>query len=391
MAVRTGLEVLLDSERELLKGRRFGLIAHPASVSSELTHSVELLREAYGAGLVRLFAPEHGLGGEAQDMASVSDQTEAGSGLEVVSLYGDTEASLSPSLESLSDLEALVCDLQDVGARYYTFQATLARAMTVAAEAGVEVIVLDRPNPLGGLAIEGPPVDESYRSFVGIESIPVRHGMTMAELARFYAAECERSSELTVVPMQGWSRDMWFDETGLTWVLPSPNMPTLETASVYPGTCLVEGTNLSEGRGTTRPLELLGAPWIDGARLRDSLRALDLPGAIFRAASFRPGFQKHVGRDCGGIEVRVADRARFEPFLTGVAIIAHARTLDPENFDWRRETYEFVDDRLAIDLLAGSPALREAIEAGHELSAIRDTWRPYEAEFAERRAPYLLY
>jgi uncharacterized protein YbbC (DUF1343 family) len=285
----------------------------------------------------------------------------------------------------------LVADLADVGARYYTFYATIVRAVEVAARTGLRVVVCDRPNPLGGALIEGNLVGPGYRSFVGELPVPNRHGMTVGELCRFAAAERGLAVELAVIPCEGWRRGAWWDETGLPWVLPSPNMPTLETATVYPGMCLVEGTNLSEGRGTTRPFEIAGAPWLDGRALAAQLARWDLPGVTFRPVRFLPAFQKHAGTECQGVQLHVTDRLAFRPVRTGVAFLTAARAQDPRRFRWRDEPYEFVADRPAIDLLAGGPRWREAIETGVDPSVIAASWEGDEAAFAQARQPSLLY
>ncbi|MBP1612508.1 MAG: hypothetical protein H6Q01_1171 [Acidobacteria bacterium] len=340
---------------------------------------------------MRLFAPEHGSGGGQQDMIAVDERRDALTGLPVVSLYGESEASLAPSDAALAGLDVLVADLADVGARYYTFYATIVRAIEAAARAGLRVVVCDRPNPLGGVLIEGNIVAPAYRSFVGELPVPNRHGMTVGELCRFAVAERGLAAELAVVPCAGWSRADWWGETGLPWVLPSPNMPTLETATVYPGMCLVEGTNLSEGRGTTRPFELAGAPWLDGPALAAQLARWELPGVLFRPVRFLPAFQKHAGTECQGVQLHVTDRLAFRPVRTGIAFLAAARAQDPGRFRWREEPYEFVADRPAIDLLAGGPGWREAIETGIEPSVIADSWAADEATFARLRQPSLLY
>jgi len=390
LSVVPGIEVLCGREAGLVRGARIGLIAHPASVTRRLAHAAEAL-DAAGARVVRLFAPEHGCGGGAQDMVAVDEQRDALTGLPVVSLYGDSEASLAPSEAALAGLDVLVADLADVGARYYTFYATIVRAIEVAARTGLRVVVCDRPNPLGGALIEGNLAAPAYRSFVGELPVPNRHGMTVGELCRFAVTERRWNVDLTVVPCEGWSRALWWDETGLPWVLPSPNMPTLETATVYPGMCLVEGTNLSEGRGTTRPFEIAGAPWLDGRALAAQLARWELPGVLFRPVRFRPAFQKHAGTECQGVQLHVTDRLAFRPVRTGVAFLAAARAQEPGRFRWREEPYEFVADRPAIDLLAGGPGWREAIETGVGPAVIAASWETEESTFGCVRQPSLLY
>src|SRR5262249_25466471 len=335
----------------LLRGRRVGLLAHQASVDGTLTHAVDLLGDLPGSRLVRLLAPEHGFWGAPQDHARVGSTRDRHSGLPVLSLYG---ARRQPTPAMLRGLDALVVDLQDVGSRYYTFAWTMVLAMRACARAGVAVVVLDRPNPLGGERLEGNVADPAFESFVGLLPLPARHGLTIGELARYANVEHGIGAELDVVPMRGWRRAMLWEDTGLPWVPPSPNMPTPDTARVYPGGCLIEGTNLSEGRGTTRPFEWVGAPWLDAHRYPEALGAERLPGVSFRPARFQPTFQKHAGRVCGGVQIHVTERSRFKPFLTGLAIIAVARRLAPRAFRWRQPPYEFENRKLPIDILLGN-------------------------------------
>jgi uncharacterized protein YbbC (DUF1343 family) len=389
--VRTGLDLLREQEFALLRDLRVGLVTHPAAVDAMLRHAADLLIRAPGVRLVALFGPEHGLFGEAQDLAGVRDASDPALGLRIHSLYGDTFASLRPTEEQLRDLDALVIDLQDIGSRYYTFQATMLLCLEEASRRKLRAIVLDRPNPLGGVAVEGPALQPGFESFVGLHPMVTRHGMTIGELARMYHAERGFACELDVVACEGWERGMDFEATGLPWVLPSPNMPTLDTAFVYPGQCLLEGTNLSEGRGTTRPFELCGAPRIDSRRLRDRLLDERLPEVTFRSAWFKPTFQKFAGQTCGGVQLHVLDREAFQPVRTGLAALAALRELSGAQFAWRREPYEFVADRPAIDLLFGSDRERAALEAGQSPSAIAHAWEAEEAAFRERRRPFLLY
>jgi len=366
-------------------------VAHPASIDRLARHAADLLASASGLRVVRLFGPEHGLRGEAQDMEPVSGGSDAGTGLPVSSLYGSDPASLRPRREDLEGLDAVVCDLQDVGSRYYTFVYTMSYVMEAAAEAGLPVVVLDRPNPLGGDAVEGPVLDPSLASFVGRYPIPVRHGMTPAELGRLFNEAFGIGCDLRVVPMGGYERTMGFGQTGLPWVAPSPNMPTPATAAVYPGGCLVEGTNLSEGRGTTRPFELVGAPWLPGKPLAEALAHEGLPGALFRATSFRPSFHKHARESCGGVQVHLTDAGAFRPFATYLVLLREARRLAPGSFDWRREAYEFESGRLAIDLLLGRPDLRPMLEAGASLPEMEAAWAPDLEAFRRLRQPFLIY
>jgi uncharacterized protein YbbC (DUF1343 family) len=398
--IQTGLDVLCAERLDLLRGRRVGVLCHPASVDGALVHVVDRLVAA-GVRPTRLFGPEHGVRGEAQDMIGVEHDRDARTGIPVTSLYGETFESLALPAAELADVDLLVIDLQDVGSRYYTYVWTMALAMQAAARAGVAVVVLDRPNPLGGRSddMEGGAVEPACESFVGLGCVPVRHGMTAGEIARLVRAGMPWGAprfakpidcDLTVVAMRGWRRSMHFDATGLPWVLPSPNMPTLDTAFVYPGQCLVEGTNLSEGRGTTRPFEIVGAPFLDGYQLASRLGALGLPGVRFRPLSFRPMFHKFAGRSCGGVQLHVTDRAAFRPYRTGLAFLTAARAEAPGEFRWRTEPYEFVADPPAIDLLTGSAAARRAIERGAALDELTAGFVDFERAFAERRAPHLL-
>jgi uncharacterized protein YbbC (DUF1343 family) len=387
--VRTGLDVLRESGWRPLRGRRVGLVCHPASVDSRLRHVVDLIASAPGVQLVALFGPEHGFLGVAQDLIGVGDS--AAGGLRVHSLYGATVESLRPSPEQLRGLDTLVIDLQDIGSRYYTFQATMLYCLQAAADNGVAVVVLDRPNPLGGEMVEGPALRAGFESFVGPHSIATRHGLTMGELAGLYRTEFGLKVKLNVIPCDGWRRTMTFEQTGLPWVMPSPNMPTVDTAFVYPGQCLIEGTNLSEGRGTTRPFELCGAPGIDPRLLAARRESEELPGVTFRPTCFRPTFQKFAREDCGGVQVHVIDRDAFQPVRTSLALLAALRDLTGTRFAWRTEEYEFVTDRPAIDLLFGNDRERLAIEAGRPWRTIASAWEPEEAAFRMRRQPFLLY
>lgn len=389
--VRTGLEVLRDQAFAPLDGLRIGLVTHPAAVSGPLRHSSELFATAPQVHLAALFGPEHGLTGEAQDLVGVTGGHDPHSRLRIYSLYGDTVESLRPTPEQLRGLDALVIDLQDVGSRYYTFQATMLFCFEAASRAKLLTVVLDRPNPLGGVHVEGPVLRPGFESFVGIHSLVIRHGMTIGELARMYQAERGLSGELHVVACEGWRRAMDFEQTGLPWVLPSPNMPTVETAFVYPGQCLLEGTNLSEGRGTTRPFELCGAPWVDSHKLCQRLEDEALPGVVFRPATFRPTFQKFAGQTCGGLQIHVPDREAFQPVRTGLAVLAAMRDLSGGHFAWRREPYEFVADHPAIDLLFGSDRERLALEGGRPPRDLAGAWEAEEQAFRRRRQAFLLY
>src|SRR5512133_2617037 len=385
----SGLEVLAAGRFRALAGRRVGLVCNPTAVTRDLVHAADLLHAASGVKLEALFGPEHGVRGDAQYMAAVGGERDPRTGLPVHSLYGETAASLRPTREALAGLDVLVFDVQDVGARYYTYQATMMLCMEAAAEAGVAFLVLDRPNPIGGVLVEGPRLRPGFESFCGLHDVAVRHGMTVGELALLFREERKMDLDLEVVPCRGWRREDGFRATGLPWVFPSPNMPIPETALVYPGMCLLEGTNLSEGRGTTRPFELFGAPWLDAQRLAADLAAERLPGVAFRPASFVPTWDKHAAVRCHGVELFPTDPARFRPFRIGLACVLHARAQDPARFAWRTEPYEFAADVPAFDLLCGSARERDAIEAGATFSDMDRAIAAEERAFARRRAPYL--
>lgn len=388
MPVRFGIDVLLERLWPV-SGKRIGLITNGSGVTSSGVPTWKALRATPNVRLVRLFGPEHGLEGGAVYMEAVRGSVHGPSGLPVVSLYGPTAESLKPKREHVADLEAIVFDVADVGSRYYTYVWTMLLAMEACAAARLRFVVCDRPNPIGG-EIEGAPASAGYLTFVGLHPIPVRHGMTAGELARLFAAERRLDLDLVVMPAEGWARDVTWADAGLAWTPPSPNMPTADTALVYPGMCLLEGTNLSEGRGTTRPFEVFGAPWLDPHAFSDSLNALALTGVRFFPTTFRPMFDKHTGQACGGARLHVTDRVAFRPFQTGLRVLETARKARPLDFRWRTEPYEF-DDRPAIDLLTGSPHFRTAVDAGESLRG--EIARHYEGArpFGPRREPHLLY
>jgi uncharacterized protein YbbC (DUF1343 family) len=382
-----GLESLLARPGRW-RGLRLGLVTNPSAVTRGLRHAVLALRAVRGLRLGALFAPEHGLWADAQDLVEVEDARDPATGLPVHSLYGQTR---KPTRDMLEGVDALLFDVQDVGARYYTFISTLLLALEACAAHGRRLVVLDRPNPLGGEVLDGNVLDPDYLSFVGVHPLPVRHGLTLGELALLFREERELRVDLTVVRMRGWRRAMHFEDTGLPWVMTSPNMPTVDTAFVYPGGCLVEGTNLSEGRGTTRPFELVGAPWLDPWRLAAELEAERIPGARFRPVFFRPTFHKHAGRPCGGVQVHVTDRRRFPAWLAYLLLIFHARRQDPARFAWRDPPYEYERVRPPLDVLCGTDRVRRCLEAGRSPRTLLPSWRDDLARFRRRRAPYLLY
>ncbi len=387
--VLTGLDRLVDEDCDGLRGRRVGLLVHPASVDAQLRHAAPLLQACLGDGLRVLFGPQHGLRGETQDnMVEWQGFTDPVTGVPAYSLYGEVRR---PTAEMLADIDTLVVDLQDVGARYYTFTWTLLLCLEACAAAGVRVVVLDRPNPIGGEILEGNLLDLDYRSFVGLACLPMRHGMTLGELAVWLRDDQKLDVEVEVVAMAGWRRDMWFESTGLPWVLPSPNMPTVDTAAVYPGFCLLEGTTLSEGRGTTRPFEICGAPGVDPVQLAAVLAALDLPGCLWRPLWFEPTFQKHAGRLCGGVQVHVTDRAAFRSVTAAMAVMTVVRRLWPESFGWKQPPYEYEVEKLPIDILGGGPEVRLAVEAGADPREVADHWQGEWQAFAEASAEHRRY
>jgi uncharacterized protein YbbC (DUF1343 family) len=391
MTVQTGLARLASDGSALLDGRRIGLLVNPTAVDTQLRHAIDVLRARKDLAITALFGPEHGVRGDAQDMISVDPGRDAHSDLPIHSLYGTTAASLAPTAEMLDGIDVMVYDVQDVGSRYYTFVWTMVLAMRACAAAGKAFCVLDRPNPLGGVLLEGGAIAPGFESFVGLVSCPVRHGMTAGEIARWRHSVEKLDLDLAVIGMRGWQRDMRFDHTGLPWVMPSPNMPTTDTALVYPGMCLVEGTELSEGRGTTRPFELAGAPYLDGQRLASELTAVELPGVMFRPVVYTPMFQKHHGKPCGGVQIHVTNPETYRPYRTGVAFLKACYDQSPASFRWRDKAYEFVETIPAIDLLAGGDALRKGIEGGASLADLAARWPRDEGDFAAERADYLLY
>jgi uncharacterized protein YbbC (DUF1343 family) len=389
MKVSLGIERLLQEQKGALSGARVGAVVHPASVLSTLEHTADALLAEKSFHLAALFGPQHGARGEKQDnMVESEFYRDPDTGLPVHSLYGETRR---PTEEMLENLDVLLFDLQDVGTRVYTFIHTMAYCMQACARFGKEMWVLDRPNPINGAQVEGNLLDPDFRSFVGLYPLPMRHGMTVGELALYYNAEFEIGCKLTVVPMQGWRRDAWFDQTGLPWVMPSPNLPALDGATVYPGMVLIEGTLLSEGRGTTRPFELVGAPYINPRRLARELDVLALPGIRFRAAYFEPTFQKFAGQMCGGVQLHVVDRSRFEPYATGIAVISAVRGLYPDSFRWRQPPYEYEERKLPIEILCGGDRIPQLIDRGSPVMQIREGWQADVAHFLLRRRPYLLY
>ena len=385
--VRLGSDLLLSSTK--LRKANIGVVCNHASVDREFVHVLDRVGSTPGVKLAAIFGPQHGFRSDVQDnMVETPHVDDPGRRVPIYSLYSETR---EPTAAMLKGIDALVIDLQDIGARIYTYIYTMAHCLRAGKRHGVPVIICDRPNPIGGVDVEGATLVPGFESFVGQFPIPMRHGMTIGELARLFNEHFAIGAQLEVVTMEGWRRDMYADATGLPWVMPSPNMPTLDTAIVYPGTVLFEGIMLSEGRGTTRPFELVGAPWIEAERFARDMNGLQLPGAYFRPAVFEPTFQKHAKQACGGCQIHVTDRAAFRPVLTGVALAAMFHTTNPSKFAWRQPPYEYEHDKMPIDILAGSDIFRKQIESGVPATEIASGWGEDEATFERLRQKYLLY
>jgi len=385
-----GIELLSSSWPKHLRGARCGLVVHPASVDRVLRLTHKILIKNKQLKLSALFGPQHGIWGQTQDnMIEWEGFRDKETDLPVYSLYG---AARKPTPGMLKGLDAMIVDLQDVGSRYYTFIWTLCLVMEACSEQSREVLILDRPNPVGGILIEGPVLEPEYSSFVGLKPLPVRHGMTIGEIGHYLRDRYYPSLSLHVKKMKGWRRSRLFDETGLPWVMPSPNMPTLDTALVYPGMCLLEGTNLSEGRGTTRPFEIFGAPFADPEKLTKRLAEFRLPGVVFRPLHFLPTFQKHANMLCGGAQIHISDRERFRPFRTAAAILKAMRELWPRKFAWKKPPYEYEKKKMPIDILAGSDEFRKGIDHGMPLSQMAEKWADDCRNFDRlHRKKHLLY
>ncbi|MFD2925198.1 exo-beta-N-acetylmuramidase NamZ family protein [Halobacillus naozhouensis] len=382
---KLGVEVLLEEEKELIEGKRVGLITNPTGVDQELNSIVDLLHNDPDVNLTALYGPEHGVRGSAQAGEYVEYYIDENTGLPVYSLYGETR---KPTPEMLENIDVLLFDIQDVGTRFYTYIYTMAYAMEAAQENNIPFIVLDRPNPLSGEVVAGPVLNPEYKSFIGNYPIPLRHGMTVGELAKLFNEEFDIGADLTVVEMNKWKRSMYYDETPLQFIAPSPNMPTLDTALVYPGAALIEGTNVSEGRGTTKPFELIGAPFINSTELAAALNEKNLPGVMFRAASFTPQFSKHSGTLSHGIEIHVTDKDAFKPVIAGLHIVKTIHDLYPEDFEFRAENSAGVS---FFDNLIGNGWVREAIESGQSVEEMQERWQEDLNEFKKVREEYLLY
>jgi uncharacterized protein YbbC (DUF1343 family) len=380
-----GVEVLLNEEKHLIEGKRVGLITNPTGVDQKLNSIVDALYNDPDTELTALYGPEHGVRGDAQAGQYVDFYIDEKTGLPVYSLYGPTR---KPTPEMLGNIDVLLFDIQDVGTRFYTYIYTMAYAMEAAQENNIPIIVLDRPNPLGGTKVEGPVLDMKYASFVGNYAIPLRHGMTVGELAKLFNEEFEIGADLTVVEMNGWKRNMYYDETPLEFVMPSPNMPTLETALVYPGAALIEGTNVSEGRGTTKPFELIGAPFMNADETATALNELNLPGVTFRAASFTPTFSKHAGSLSHGVQIHITDRNSFKPVETGLHIVKTIHDMYPDQFAFRAENSAGIS---FFDNLIGNSWIRKGIEEGRTVEDLAAQWQEELSSFNETRKQYLIY
>lgn len=392
--VKPGVQVLIENKLNLIQGKKVGIITNPTGVMPDLQHEVDVLAQTSGVNLVAVFGPEHGFRGTAQAGGSEGYYIDPKTGIPVYDLYGKNRDQIG-EIFTKSGVDAVLFDIQDVGSRFYTYIWTMSDSMEAAALAGKEFIVLDRPNPISGIDAEGPVLKPEYSTFVGRLPIAQRHGMTVGELAEMFNQEFlpDRTGglkvDLKVVPMEGWFRDMYYEDTGLPWVMPSPNMPTVDTAVVYPGTCLFEGTNLSEGRGTTRPFELLGAPYIDG-QLAEALNGLSLSGTAFREAYFAPTFSKYSGKTVGGVQLYVTDRRTFDPIRAALTIIVEIKKLYGSNFAWRADTWDKVHPYW-VDKLTGSDYVRTSIDAGKSVDEIIAGWQADLDAFKAGRAKYLIY
>lgn len=376
--IKLGVDALLEDEKELIMDKRVGLITNPTGVDQDLNSIVDRLYKDSDIELTALYGPEHGVRGDAQAGEYVEYYIDEVTGLPVYSLYGETR---KPTPEMLEDIDVLVFDIQDVGARFYTYIYTMAYAMEAAEENDIEFIVLDRPNPLSGYNVAGPVLDEDYASFVGNYPIPLKHGMTVGELAHLFNEEFEIGADLTVIEMAGWERGMYYDDTELEFVLPSPNMPTLDTALVYPGAALFEGTNMSEGRGTTKPFEFIGAPFVNSTEYAEALNELALPGVTFRAASFTPSFSKHSGELSHGVQIHVTDQEEYDAVVTGLHMVKTLHDMYPDDFEFSA----------FFDQLIGNGWVREAIEDGNSVESIVDAWQDDLEAFKDTRRDYFLY
>jgi len=387
--VRPGIEVLLNDKLEAIRGQRIGLVCNQASVLPDLRHAADVFFEHPDINLTTLFGPQHGIRGDVQDnMIETDHVVDPHTGLWIYSLYSETR---EPTEKMLENVDTIVFDLQDVGCRIYTFVYTMANCMRAAKKFGKRVVICDRPNPINGVAIEGNVTEKEFTSFVGQFEIPTRHGMTTGELAKLFNEHFGIGCNLEVISMDGWKREMWFEDTGLPWVMPSPNIPTVDTCVVFPATVHVEGTEMSEGRGTTRVFELNGAPYIDPWAWVAELEKYKFPGVTFRQTYFQPTFQKHVRVTCGGLQLHVTDRETFTPVIVGIAMIKTAFDLYPGQFLWKQDAYEYEFDKNPFDVVSGTDSIRKAIEAGASLKEIQDSWKVRYDEFLDLRQQFLQY
>jgi uncharacterized protein YbbC (DUF1343 family) len=387
MRVTLGSERLLQSSA--LDGKRIGVVCNPASVDHDLVHVADRIADHPGMTLAAIFGPQHGFRSDVQEnMIETGHGRDCARKVPVYSLYSETR---EPTPAMLRDLDVLVVDLQDVGTRIYTYIYTMAYCLSAARKQRLKVIVCDRPNPIGGADVEGPMLVPGFESFVGLYPIPMRHGLTIGELARLFNDHFAIGADLDVVEMSGWRRHMYHDDTDAPWVMPSPNIPTLDTAIAYPGTVLFEGTSASEGRGTTRPFELLGAPGIAPEQFAAALNRLSLPGVVFRPVLFEPTFHKHATRGCGGCQIHVTDRRSFRPVMTGAALVEAFHSAERGEFSFRNPPYEYERIKMPFDILAGSSELREQIDAGRPIGEIARSWEPAVSEFDKLRSRFLLY
>ncbi len=387
--VKIGIERLLDEEIGLMAGQRIALVCNQATVLPDLRHAADVFYEHPAINLTTLFGPQHGIRGDVQyNMIETPHMPDARTGIMVYSLYSETR---EPTEAMLADVDTIVVDLQDVGCRIYTFVYTMANCMRAAKKFGKRVIVCDRPNPINGNDIDGNVTEDAFTSFVGQYALPTRHGMTIGELAMMFNDHFGIGCELEVVKMEGWRREMWGDETGLPWVLPSPNIPDVDTCVVFPATVHLEGTEHSEGRGTTLPFFLNGAPFIDAYAWAAELRKFHLPGVAFREAYFQPTFCEFAGQTCGGVQLHITDRSAIKPVITGIAMVKTVYDMYPDHFQWRQNAYEYEFDKNPFDVVSGTDKIRKAIEAGTQLNEIEDSWSDGLRAFAQTRKPFLLY
>jgi uncharacterized protein YbbC (DUF1343 family) len=387
--IKLGLEKLLEEQSHLVRDAKVGLICNQASVNHSFRHAADLLHEHPAVNLHALFGPQHGIRGDVQDnMIETAHGVDPQTGLPIHSLYSETR---EPTAAMLEEIDVLVFDMQDVGCRIYTFAYTMANSMIAARKFGKKVIICDRPNPISGEHLAGNVLEPEQASFVGQFAIPTRHAMTLGELAKLFNEHFALGCDLEVVKMDGWERSHWQDQTDAPWVMPSPNIPTVDSATVFPGTVHFEGTQLSEGRGTTRPFELVGAPYFDPEEYALQLNERELPGVYFRSCIFRPTFQKHAGISCGGVQIHVLDREKFEPVTAGITMVKIAYDLYRDEFRWKEPPYEYVYDRNPFDVIAGTSKIRKAIEAGSSIEALEESWKEDLEAFKQVRENYLLY